>query len=113
MPHGTPKQVQVAAAKSFEHSFALELPKIPGKLQKQIAFFNKQVKEINTEIKALSMQDEKVKESMKVICSITGVGLITAASALGETNGFDLIRNKRQITSYAGFDGKNSMAFFV
>lgn len=35
-----PKQVQVAAAKSFEHSFALELPKIPGKLQKQIAFFS-------------------------------------------------------------------------
>jgi len=75
-----------------------------ARTKKHIAFLNKQVKELNAEIKTLSMQDEKVKGSMKVICSITGVGLITAASALGETNGFDLIRNKRQITSYAGYD---------
>ncbi len=33
-----------------------------------------------------------------------GVGLLTAAIVLGETNGFELIRNKRQLTSYAGFD---------
>ena len=75
-----------------------------ARIKKHIAFLNKQVKELNAEIKTLSMQDEKVKGSMKVICSITGVGLITAAGALGETNGFDLIRNKRQITSYAGYD---------
>jgi transposase len=75
-----------------------------ARIKKHIAFLNKQVKELNAEIKTLSMQDEKVKGSMKVICSITGVGLITAANALGETNGFDLIRNKRQITSYAGYD---------
>jgi transposase len=31
---------------------------------------------------------------------------LTAATVLGETNGFDLIRNKRQITSYAGLDVK-------
>jgi transposase len=75
-----------------------------ARIKKHIAFLNKQVKELNAEIKTLSMQDEKVKGSMKVICSVTGVGLITAANALGETNGFDLIRNKRQITSYAGYD---------
>ena len=75
-----------------------------ARIKKHIAFLNKQVNELNAEIKTLSMQDEKVNGSMKVICSITGVGLITAASALGETNGFDLIRNKRQITSYAGYD---------
>ncbi len=75
-----------------------------ARVKKQIAFLNKQIKEINAEIKALSMQDEKVKESMKVICSVTGVGLLTAASTLGETNGFDLIRNKRQLTSYVGYD---------
>lgn len=75
-----------------------------ARIKKQIMFFNKQIKEITVEIKALSMQDEKAKASIKVICSVTGVGLITAASTLGETNGFDLIRNKRQITSYAGYD---------
>src|SRR5258708_31865976 len=39
-----------------------------------------------------------------IMCSITGIGLLTAASVIGETNGFDLIRNKRQLTSYAGLD---------
>jgi transposase len=74
------------------------------RIKKQIAFLNKQEQEINAEIKDLSNRDEKVKASIKTICTVTGVGLITAASALGETNGFDLIRNKRQITSYAGLD---------
>lgn len=41
---------------------------------------------------------------MRLICSIPGVGKLTAASILGETNGFELIRNKRQLVSYAGFD---------
>lgn len=36
--------------------------------------------------------------------SAVGVGEITAATVLGELNGFELIRNKRQVASYAGFD---------
>ena len=38
------------------------------------------------------------------ICTIPGVGILTAISVLAETNGFELIRNKRQLTSYAGLD---------
>jgi transposase len=34
------------------------------------------------------------------------VGKLTAAIVLGETNGFELIRNKKQLTSYAGLDVK-------
>ena len=33
--------------------------------------------------------------------------MLTAATILAETNGFDLIRNKRQLTSYAGLDIKD------
>jgi transposase len=44
------------------------------------------------------------------MCSITGIGLLTAASVIGETNGFDLIRNKRQLTSYAGLDVKEKQS---
>src|SRR6267378_401800 len=39
-----------------------------------------------------------------MICTIPGVGRLTAAIVLAETNGFDLIRNKRQLISYAGLD---------
>ena len=36
--------------------------------------------------------------------TLPGVGLLTAAIVLAETNGFELIRNKKQLTSYAGLD---------
>ena len=35
---------------------------------------------------------------------MTGVAELTTAIVLSETNGFELIRNKRQLASYAGFD---------
>jgi transposase len=35
---------------------------------------------------------------------------LTAATVLAETNGFDLIRNKRQLTSYAGLDVKEKQS---
>lgn len=38
------------------------------------------------------------------------MGLLTAAIVLAETNGFELIRNKRQLSSYAGFDVKEKQS---
>jgi transposase len=80
------------------------------RVKKQIAFLNKQEKEIKAEILALSKEDKKVEESIRTVCSVPGVGLLTAASVLGETNGFDLIRNKRQLASYAGLDVKEKQS---
>jgi transposase len=74
------------------------------RVKKQIAFLNKQEKEIRAEIVALSKEDREIEKLIKTICSVSGVGLLTAVIVLGETNGFDLIRNKRQVTSYAGYD---------
>ena len=80
------------------------------RIKKQIAFFNKQELEIRSEIMELSKQDEKVNGSIKIICSLPGVGLLTAVTVLAETNGFELIRNKRQLTSYAGLDVKEKQS---
>ena len=71
---------------------------------------NKQEKEIKEEMQALVKEDQEVKASVKVICSIPGIGLLTAATVLAETNGFELIRNKRQLTSYAGLDVKEKQS---
>jgi len=81
-----------------------------ARVKKQIAFLNEQEKEIKAEILALSKQDKEVEKSIKTICSVSGVGLLTAATTLGETNGFDLIRNKRQLASYAGYDVKEKQS---
>jgi transposase len=41
---------------------------------------------------------------------VTGVGELTSVTVLAETNGFEMIRNKRQIASYAGFDVKEKQS---
>lgn len=74
------------------------------RIKKQIVFLNKQEQQIKTEILALTKKDEEVKNAVALSCSIPGVGVLTAATVLAETNGFELIRNKRQLTSYAGLD---------
>lgn len=81
-----------------------------ARIKKQIVFFNKQVQEIKAEIAELIRQDEEMKKSIKVIGSLSGVGLLTTVTVLAETNGFELIRNKRQLTSYAGLDVKEKQS---
>jgi transposase len=77
-----------------------------ARIKKQIVFLNKQEQEIKAEIMALTKRDEEVKKSIELICTIPGIGVLTATTVLAETNGFELIRSKRQITSYAGLDIK-------
>jgi transposase len=80
------------------------------RLKKQIEFFNKQEQQIRAELEALIKQDTKASESVKLICSLSGIGRLTAATVLAETNGFDLVRNKRQLSSYAGLDVKEKQS---
>jgi transposase len=81
-----------------------------ARTKKQIAFLNKQEKEIKAEIAAFAKEDEEVNKSIKIISSLSGVGLLTTVTVLAETNGFELIRNKRQLTSYAGLDVKEKQS---
>lgn len=78
--------------------------------KKHIAFLDKQETEIKEELRQLVQQDDEMKKLLILICSIPGVGLLTAATVLAETNGFDLIRNKKQLTSYAGLDVKEKQS---
>lgn len=50
------------------------------------------------------------KKEIKNIISIPGIGKLTAVIVLAETNGFELIRNKKQLTSYAGLDVKEKQS---
>jgi transposase len=74
------------------------------RMKKRIALLDKQEQDIQEELKEMIATDEQMRQVVVLICSLPGVGLLTAATVLGETNGFDLIRNKRQLTSYAGLD---------
>jgi transposase len=81
-----------------------------SRIKKRIELLNKQEKEIKTEIEELIKEDREMKRMLIIICSLPGVGLLTAVTVLAETNGFDLIRNKRQLASYAGFDVKEKQS---
>lgn len=75
-----------------------------ARIKAHIVFLNKQESAIKREITEVLKKDEEVNASMEIICTIPGVAKLTAATVLAETNGFELIRNKRQLTSYAGLD---------
>ena len=62
----------------------------------------KQIIEVEKEITDLVNQDASIKEKIDKVCTIPGVGLQTAVTVIAETNGFNLIRNSRQLVSYAG-----------
>ena len=80
------------------------------RIKLHIAFLDKQEKEIMGEVRKLVTGDEEIKNLSGLLCSITGIGLLTAVIVLAETNGFDLIRNKRQLTSYTGLDVKEKQS---
>jgi transposase len=77
---------------------------------KRLALIKKQIQDIQEEVEELINTNDEVKEIVILLCSIPGIGKITAATVLGETNGFNLIRNKRQLTSYAGLDVKEKQS---
>ncbi|MFN7492230.1 MAG: IS110 family transposase [Cyclobacteriaceae bacterium] len=87
-----------------EETQAYPNKKSVARIKARIKLLNKQVAEIKSEIASLIKEEVEVNSSVERICSIPGVGLLTAATVLAETNGFELIRNKRQLASYAGFD---------
>ena len=74
------------------------------RLKSRIFFLNSQEKEIKIEIENYIKEDIDLKKQIENICTILGVGVLTAVITLDETNGFELIRNKKQLVSYAGID---------
>jgi transposase len=87
-----------------EQAEAFPNPDSVSRAKARIRFITKQMSEIMTEIAVLIKQDSQLRSAVETISSVSGVGRLTSATVLAETNGFDLIRNKRQLTSYAGLD---------
>ncbi len=80
------------------------------RLNERIRFLNKQEKEIKADLSVIIEQDKALKAEIKNICSVTGIGELTGIIVLAETNGFELIRNKKQLASYAGLDVKEKQS---
>jgi len=95
------------------HAESVEAEPNKGSLKRfkaRIKFLNKQEKEIKKEIQEIINHNHNLKQELQNICTIPGVGILTAVIVLAETNGFELIRNKKQLTSYAGLDVKEKQS---
>lgn len=80
------------------------------RMESRIRFLNSQEKEIKQDIADIINANPHLKHIIERITSIPGVGELTAVTVLGETNGFELIRNKSQLASYAGLDVKEKQS---
>lgn len=81
-----------------------------SRIQKRIKFLNVQEQEIKRDIDLMIIKDEVISKEIETICTIPGVGKLTAVTVLAETNGFELIKNKKQLVSYAGLDVKEKQS---
>jgi transposase len=94
---------------------AEEVEAEPGKkslsrMKERLRLLDKQEKQVVEELEQLVQSDEDMQRIMLLICSLPGVGLLTAVTVLAETNGFELVRNKKQLVSYAGLDVKEKLS---
>jgi transposase len=90
---------------ALQHSATASKPTLK-RLRQQRDLLEKQRQQIDREITALISSSEELSESASFITSIPGVGLLTAAGVLAETNQFDLIDDAKQLISYSGLDPK-------
>ncbi|WP_345258588.1 transposase, partial [Flaviaesturariibacter amylovorans] len=95
------------AVKNELHALRHSHAPLAGTLKRteaRIAFLNNQERQVLQELHALVKSDAEVRQVVMLLCSICGVGELTALTVLGETSGFSLMRSRKQLASFAGFD---------
>lgn len=80
------------------------LKEVLHSLQQTLAQLKQQIATMEKHIHQLFVADEQLKKHYAHICKIKGLGLITLATIIAETDGFALFRSRSQLVSYAGYD---------
>lgn len=91
-------QLQTMVYGRFENSTVTE------GLKKLVADVEDQVKKIAVAIELALQKDPVLWKKVENINSIKGVGIISIATVIAETNGFALIESAAQLVSYCGYD---------
>jgi len=78
--------------------------KVIERLNQRIKLINQQIKEVGKEIEQTVETDEVLKEKIGNVTIAKGLALITVATVVAETNGFELFTSRGQLISYAGYD---------
>ncbi len=73
-------------------------------LEKLIKEVEKQVDDCYVLIQKSIESNPEWERKVAQVCAIKGVGLLTVANLISETNEFEMFENQRQLVSYAGYD---------
>lgn len=65
---------------------------------------DKQILKCKKEVELLIQSDEELKQKVEKIATIKGLGILTIATIISETLGFEQFENVKQVVSYAGYD---------
>lgn len=78
---------------------------VVAQIKATIKLFDSQEEKLKEAIAEKISSDKEVKRKTEGITDdLKGVAVLTVATVLAETNGFALFDNRRQVTSYAGYD---------
>lgn len=99
--------IQRTSTKSRLHAidYAMyDLKQVTKSNEKILKLIEDQIEKLESEIEKLIEKDVLLKSKYEFVNSIKGVGLMTFAVLVAETNGFALINSASQLVSYAGYD---------
>ncbi|KAA6336781.1 hypothetical protein EZS27_015080 [termite gut metagenome] len=80
------------------------MPAIIKSYQKLVKEIDKSIEDNLIEIRKLVATDSELQQRIQKLETIKGVGFITLAIIIAETQGFELITSRKQLASYAGLD---------
>jgi len=78
--------------------------KVLRQLRKVIKLFDEQLKELTKLIAKHIASNIEVSQKVENICKVKGLAILTVATVLAETNGFELFDNYKQLVSFSGYD---------
>lgn len=87
-----------------ENAGAVTMPFVSDSYHSILKELEKQIVKSEKEIERLLFSEEWLAEKIRKLLTIKGVGLITLAITIAETQGFALVKSRKQLASYAGYD---------
>jgi transposase len=70
--------------------------------EKQLKLVKLQVEQTQKQIEAAIKEDDQLQNSLRLLCSIPGIGLVTAVALILATNNFTAFNDSRKFASYCG-----------
>src|SRR5690606_6343383 len=96
------KQKKRARSQIHAMNHAHKTPKCVIEItENQIQFYEDEIAVLEEQIEAVVKSNEELYERVHKVATLKGVGPITIITIICETNGFHLVRNIRQLVSYA------------